>query len=59
MKKTEHHVHDGEHSTLNKEQLQPNQELKERESKNSENWNTIPTPPYTSPLKQSTKEKRF
>ena len=58
MKKTEYHVHDGEHSTLNKEQLQPNQELKERESKNSEieihflhphiqvHWNKVPKKRY-------------
>ena len=34
IEKIEHHVHDSEHSEQGK--IQPNQELKERESKNSD-----------------------
>ena len=43
--------------TLNKKQIQYNQELKEIETKNSDK--EIRIPPNTSPMKQSTKEERF
>ena len=51
IEKTEHHVHDSEHFEQGK--VQPNQELKERESKNSDKEIQLVQPQRNKALKRN------